>query len=261
MDVAECIAYFPMGEAHAKLPANVSHGDIWIKYSWPSDVMQLLLTVDALRRRNPHRQISLLVPYLPFARQDRQTSDSESFSLKVFADVLALCRFRTVLTFDPHSDVAAALIPNLEFEEQHSIAIEAVEDFVPTCLVSPDAGATKKIAKLSQATGLPILHCGKHREVSTGRLSGFWYNRDTSLDMSRCLLVDDICDGGGTFIGLADRIKEDYPQTVFGLYVTHGGFSKGLAPLFDVFQNVYCSNSLPLNPQDRLSKKVHVIHV
>jgi ribose-phosphate pyrophosphokinase len=72
--------------------------------------------------------------------------------------------------------------------------------------------------------------CSKKRDPLTGHLSGFEiknYNPNPNADGQDLLIVDDICDGGGTFVGLAKELRKAGAKKVY-LYVTHGIFSKGL---------------------------------
>ena len=110
------------------------------------------------------------------------------------------------------------------------------------CLISPDAGALKKIHKLSTALGgVPVVVCDKERDVRTGALTGFRVFAN-ELAGRHCLIVDDICDGGGTFVGLAAELRKLNPASV-SLAVSHGIFSKGLAPLTSALAQVYTTDS------------------
>ena len=109
-------------------------------------------------------------------------------------------------------------------------------------MVSPDGGALKKIYKLSEALGgLEVLECSKSRDVKTGALSGFKVYAD-HLQGRDCLIVDDICDGGGTFVGLAEQLRAHGAGKLY-LAVSHGIFSKGFEGLKAVFERVFTTDS------------------
>ena len=126
--------------------------------------------------------------------------------------------------------------------------INNFEDFV---LISPDAGASKKISKLAEKlkyTG-DILICSKERDTE-GNLTKTIIPGLNTLDIRKdCIIIDDICDGGRTFINIVKAIKENHDQISskdrgkFYLIVTHGIFSAGFEELNKYFDAIYCTNS------------------
>ncbi|MEZ4933480.1 MAG: phosphoribosyltransferase family protein [Saprospiraceae bacterium] len=101
------------------------------------------------------------------------------------------------------------------------------------CLVAPDAGAAKKLHSLAQQINISeIISCEKTRDVSNGKLSGFKVHA-TDLKNKTCLIIDDICDGGNTFIGIAKELKNKNAGFIY-LAISHGIFSDG----FDKFKNI-----------------------
>jgi ribose-phosphate pyrophosphokinase len=102
-------------------------------------------------------------------------------------------------------------------------------------IIAPDKGSVDRASAVARDLGLPVYFGEKTRDVETGRLTGFIFP-DVHVG-HRYLVVDDICDGGGTFIGLA----ADAPHDVFlDLYVTHGLFTKGTEALSKSFGRLYC---------------------
>ena len=118
-----------------------------------------------------------------------------------------------------------------------------------TAVVSPDAGAEKRAGKVAKLLGVPLIHGWKTRDVNTGKLKGFGLEGSTIA--GPLLVVDDICDGGGTFLGLADVINARGLQA--DLYVTHGIFSnaENTAKLLDSYGKVICTDSINFNKLDR----------
>jgi ribose-phosphate pyrophosphokinase len=113
-------------------------------------------------------------------------------------------------------------------------------------LISPDNGAAMRY-DLSKY-GVLTFTGGKKRDPRTGALSGFEMSLNSIdetaafLALKAALIVDDICDGGGTFIGLAEEIRKLNPDIKLGLYVSHGIFSKGLEVLDQHFDWVFASD-------------------
>lgn len=249
---------FSGGELHIKLKNGFDYKEVEkvvitqrIKNS--DDLMAILFAVDALKL-NGVKAFDLVIPYIPYARQDRKCVYGESFTLKVFTTLINTVGFEKVYVFDAHSDVSVALINNCENVSNEDYVIRAIMDLPnDTYLISPDSGANKKINKLYDSikneflaakTPNPILgvvKCDKVRNMHTGQLSDFTAFTD-DLNGADCLIVDDICDGGRTFIGVAKALKEKNAGNI-SLFVTHGIFSWGFAEIFKEIDRVYTTNS------------------
>lgn len=235
---------FSGGEPHIKINPdfdNTQKVTITHRLNSFNDLGLLCITVDALRRMDV-KNVDLFIPYFPAARQDRVMIKGEPLSVKVYADIINGMQFDKVFVFDAHSEVTPALVNNCEVISNHTF-IEAVVKAIgnEVKLISPDGGALKKIYKVSEFLGgVEVVECSKSRDVKTGRLSGFKvYNND--LQGMACLIVDDICDGGGTFVGLAEELKNKNAGKLF-LAVSHGIFNKGFAVL-DCFEKIFTTNS------------------
>ncbi len=256
-------ARFPGGETLIRLPkgcfATENHSSVIVNMNFQGndDLIDLMLLVDAVRRewrRNTGQPLfmSLHMPYLPYARQDRVCTQGESLSLKVIADLINSLKFDRVLCRDIHSDVGIALLENLYHHTLDGIAddLRALglgSDNKTLVLVSPDVGASKKIENFARANGYTqVVQAEKKRDVQTGLLTGFkvhaeeYEDYETQYDF---LIIDDICDGGGTFIGLAAEIRKVTKGRIL-LYVSHGIFSKGLDIFNGVLDQVITSNNM-----------------
>jgi ribose-phosphate pyrophosphokinase len=201
----------------------------------------LCLAVDALRRQDIELE-SLFIPYFPAARQDRVMVKGEPLSVKVYADIINSLNFKKVLVFDAHSEVTPALVNNCEVIANHKFIQSVIQSIgSDVLLISPDGGALKKIYKLSEFLGgIEVVECSKSRDVKTGKLKGFKVY-ESDLKGKNCLIVDDICDGGGTFIGLAEELKNKNAGKLY-LAVSHGIFNKGFEDL-NCFERIFTTNS------------------
>lgn len=226
------------------------------KVKTADDIMKILLTVDALRRLDITK-ISLAMPYLPYARQDRVCNVGEALSLDVFAALINSQNFHKVYMLDVHSEVGAALIKkSVNISNQLLVAntIDCI-DSPNLVLVSPDSGANKKMNKLSEALGdIPVVKCDKKRKLSDGSLSGFEVFAE-DLEGKDCLIVDDICDGGRTFIGIAAALKAKNAGKLY-LCVSHGIFSSTVESLLTWFEDIFTSDSFT----DK-NDSIHVIYL
>lgn len=221
---------FPGGERGCRiedLGIMASHLDVDFRGS--DDLIDMMMLADACQREYG-TPMKARIRYMPYARQDRVSAPGESHSLKVAASIINSCGFTQVEIWDPHSDVTEALVNNARFVRQDelfkSFASENIE--LGCVLLSPDAGALKKIYKCADGK-YNVICAQKLRDARTGKLGGCYIDtEDLALLRGREIwIVDDICDGGGTFIQLINYINERIPGTVVNLYVTHGIFSKG----------------------------------
>ncbi len=207
-----------------------------------NDMGLLLVAVDALERMGVE-DIALYLPYYPAARQDRVMKKGEALSVKVYADILNALHLSHISIFDPHSEVAPALLDNCQVISNHCFIQQVVEQIAePITLIAPDGGALKKIYQLAAFLGgMEVVECSKVRDTNTGALSGFRAYTDDLAGKS-CLLVDDICDGGGTFIGLAKELKHKNAGNLY-LAVSHGIFSNGFAGLLQHFTHIFTTDA------------------
>lgn len=235
---------FSGGEPHIKIvPDFDTNRKVTITHRLNSfnDLGLLCVTVDALRRMDV-KIIELFIPYFPAARQDRVMIPGEPLSVKVYADIINAMQLNKVFVFDAHSEVTPALLNNSTVIPNYAFIKEVLNKIGQNVkLISPDGGALKKIYKVSEFLGgVEVVECSKSRDVKTGKLSGFKVYED-DLNGMDCLIVDDICDGGGTFVGLAEELKKKNAGKLY-LAVSHGIFNKGFDVL-DCFDGIFTTNS------------------
>lgn len=215
------------------------------------NMQELALLSDAIFHIKPFIDSTLALPYLPYSRADRRFVEGDCHGLKMFGEFVNRLRYHRVKTLDVHSFRAQGHVGNLVNVNARPFIAKAVADITdhgghPIVLL-PDEGA--KRYNLDGA-----LQASKKRDPVSGKLSGFEIPSELA-NKRDVLIVDDICDGGGTFIGLAERIKESQATLNIGLgryhaplpklylYVTHGIFSKGIGELLQYFERIYTTNS------------------
>lgn len=237
---------FPGGEPHIRISSDlVDVNEVTITHRIQSfnDFGLLLLAVDALKNMQVE-YINLFIPYFPAARQDRLMTTGEALSVKVYAELINNLKLKSVTVFDPHSKVAPSLINNCEVVTNHEFIKRVVGRFdEKIVLISPDAGSLKKINQLSEFLDnkYEVIECSKSRDPKTGRISKFDVPVK-DLKGKDCLIVDDICDGGSTFLGLAKELKNKNVGKLY-LAVSHGIFSKGFVELDKYFDKIFATNS------------------
>ncbi len=255
---------FPTGEENVFIKEWIPHffmNDVYfvVKIDDAFSLMNLGMKVDILRREGC-RHISIVLPYLPYSRQDRYTVHGASFSLKVFARFLNSLNLETVYTVDAHSDVAGVIdnLVDLPIVDCVNNILSNFKDDWPV-LLSPDAGATKKIYKVIEKCSDPgrisLYTCEKQRNLSTGEITGIsvpnFSGKDKHADV---LVIDDICDGGRTFIEIAKKLPHNVKKYLF---VTHGVFSKN--DVFSYYDKIITTNSM--KPKFSLEENNHTINL
>ncbi len=245
--------FFNGGEPHVKITDEsvkaISGSGVKIvqRISCLDDLGKLFVLTDAIRRCRPH-SLAVVIPYFPGARQDRVANPGEALTAKVYADLINSQKFDVVIIGDPHSDVTPALINNVYVVTLANILGELTYENVlddSMSIIIPDAGATKRILACPRFNGMETIQCTKNRDTKTGKLTGaIVHNGD--LIGKKCLIVDDICDGGRTFEALAKELKKQGATRVC-LYVTHGIFSQGVIPLLSNLDHIITTNAFKQN--------------
>ena len=141
---------------------------------------------------------------IPNARMDRVHSDEDVFTLKWFAEEINRCEFSRVTVFDPHSDVAPALINRCEVHTPIREICQVIEESKPDVIYSPDAGAMKRYERdCSLGTGSSKVQClyhthgDKKRDWATGKILGLDVVGEVKPG-EKVRMIDDICSYGGT---------------------------------------------------------------
>jgi ribose-phosphate pyrophosphokinase len=230
---------FPDNQPHVNVE-GIEKGDeveVVCSLTNPLTVMHLLQTANALDHLSARKRV-LVIPYLMAARYDRLMMPGDSFDLEVIAGLINSCGFQKVLLWDVHSDVATKLIKNaINIKNRKMVESYRLQDAI---LICPDTGAAKKVSEYVGWNGhlKEIVYCNKKRELSTGKITLEVMDAQKCSDRN-CVIIDDICDGGGTFLAIAEQIKPKH----LTLIVTHGIFSKGFAALEQKFNAIIVSDS------------------
>lgn len=229
---------FNGGENHIKLQSPIPEQVTIEAQLKNSDyVMELFLATDALRRSGA-KEITLLCPYIPYSRQDRVMVKGEPLSIKVFTQMLNAQGYKAIYTLDNHSPVTTALIDNCIEIDNTRILAKFIE--ADSFLVSPDAGAYKKSLKIASYFELTMVCASKIRNVADGSITGTYVDV-TDLCGKDCYIIDDICDGGRTFIELAKVLNQKNSGEIF-LYISHGIFSYGVDSLKEHISKIHTTN-------------------
>lgn len=206
--------------------------------------IELLLLIDAIVSLNCIASLDLILPYLPYARADRRFVKGDCVGLSTFARAIDVLSINKTVTFDVHSREARFTLPTLRNVEPYPVIKYVLSNYlVKPTIILPDKGSLERYdLKNPVFDGYPIVHCDKVRDVATGALSGFAV---PEIGTKNAVIIDDLCDGGGTFVGIAEVLRRQQPDVIVDLYVSHGIFSKGLQQLSMYFGHIYTTDSFP----------------
>lgn len=219
---------------------------IYVTAHLNSVIMQAALphVFEALRHYYPYAEYCLELPYLPYARQDRRCNPGEAAGAKVFAQQINALGCQSVMITDPHSEVIAQLINGAQVLTQTDVFGDI--NFADYIIVAPDLGALKKVEHFAKHVGARgVIAFNKKRNLQTGEIIGqeMISVGNVVIGMNeKYLVLDDICDGGRTFVGVAEHLRAWNPERL-ELAVTHGIFSYGQEVVTDVYDKVYTTNS------------------
>lgn len=248
---------FPAGEKHIKhtegrdlQPVEIAifqptptsiHDDLFTLAMWSDYIQQSDGIPEPGAEFNGTKTV-LIMPYVPGARADRGVP----FGLEIYADFIRTLMIDQIVIFDPHSQRTPELLsawetltvvyPEEFFEQAYIKSIVGEYDGV----IAPDKGALLRAEGVAKALGIPVFTATKERDEATGKLSNFKIEGLTENEFY--LIVDDICDAGGTFKGLSKAAG--LPWGNLDLYVSHGVFSRdALDTMGEFFENIYTTNS------------------
>lgn len=249
---------FPGGEWHLRLPNNeipdyayvVNDNDI------AKDIILLGLWADWCHSLNCKAVVKM--PYLPAARADRGTP----FSGKVYANLINSLDIDEIIVFDPHSDIVPSLINNVKVVNSARVIKNQIFGksgyTTYTGIICPDEGAKGRATEVAEMANLPVYQAKKVRDFDTGKILDYQPGEVLNAPKDgRYLVVDDICDGGGTFKFLAETIE--IPRSQLGLWVSHGIFSGNAEQLNNYYGEIYTTDSVtPIN--DIGATTIHIEH-
>jgi len=210
------------------------------------------------------KEIHLYVPYIMGLRSDRLfVGGGVRYIKDVLAPILNSQNYESVTCYDAHSYVAENCINRLKVISNIDLIRFSIRNIYQPLtenstqrdwiLIAPDAGASHKIYKSAEAIGYTgdIIICSKERDAN-GKLTKTTVPLTSHCSVKDLIIIDDICDGGNTFINIAIEI-DNYKKKLISnggawsgklyLIVTHGIFSAGYANLSKYFDGMYCTNS------------------
>lgn len=218
-------------EVFVEILENVRGEDVFViqSTSYPANdnLMELLVTIDALRRGSAHR-ITAVIPYFGYARQDRKTGPRTPISAKLVANLITTAGASRVLTIDLHAGQIQGFfdIPTDNLVGLPVFAkdiTETVKNGGDVTIVSPDVGGVVRARALARRIDADLAIIDKRRErAGVSEVM----NIIGDVKGQRCILFDDIVDSAGTLCNAAVALTDAGATSVLA-YVTHGVLSGG----------------------------------
>ncbi len=217
-------------EVFVEIHENVRGEDVFViqSTSYPANdnLMELLITLDALRRSSA-RRVTAVMPYFGYARQDRKTGSRTPISAKLVANLITEAGANRVLTMDLHAMQIQGFfdIPVDNLYAAPLFTADIRERFTgrEIMIVSPDIGGVLRARDLASRLSCDLAIIDKRRERAG--ISEVM-NIIGEVDGCDCILVDDLCDSGGTLCNAAAALMAEGARSV-NVYVTHGVLSGG----------------------------------
>lgn len=211
--------------------------------------LELIICATQCLREAGVETISLYIPYCLGGRSDRKfESGGINYIKSVLAPIINSQKYDRVGILDPHSDVLEACIDRFKGIDNTGL-VKFASSLIggssnQISLVSPDAGALKKIYSVAKSFKINnVVTASKVRDIGTGNIVRTELPTMDLDGIEHIVIVDDICDGGRTFIELAKEIKKQTSKPIY-LIVTHGIFSAGFEKLSDELEGIFCTNSI-----------------
>lgn len=246
---------FPDGQLNLILPEIDRKYDIDCinyRFTCSDDIFIFIQLVDILQRQEI--QVSTLrICYLLCARQDRVVNFNQPYSLKIIANIVNSLNAKSVEIVETHSSKTLELINN---SKEISVLDSILYKHNLFTLCYPDKGA---YLRYSTTFGLESIICSKKRNPENNELSEFEIINSPKIINKDVIMIDDLCDGGGTFCGLAPIVKnyigKDHKLI---LIVTHAIQLAGIEKVAKVYNQVFISNSYKDWTEEILPSNVYV---
>ena len=222
---------FANGEIYVRFEESVRGSDCFVLQSHTQPLnkwlMEQLLMIDALKRGSAKR-ITAILPFYPYARQDKKHRGREPISARLIADLMLTAGADRIVSVDLHTDQIQGFFDG---PVDHMHAMPILTDHIKEnynldnlCVVSPDAGRVKVAEKWANTLGdapMAFVHKTRSTEVANQVVA----NRVVGdVDGKDCVLLDDMIDTGGTIAGAVGVLKKAGAKSVV-IACTHGVFS------------------------------------
>ena len=261
--VGDCkVHHFADGEILCEIGESVRGKDVFIVQSTSNPVtenlMEILVLTDALKRASA-REITAVIPYFGYARQDRKAKPRQPITSKLVADLLTTAGVNRVVTVDLHAAQIQGFF-DIPVDEMQALPLlikyfrkKKVQDL---CVVSPDHGGATRARKMSEAFDCPIAIIDKRRpKPNVAEVMGIIGN----VEGKNCILIDDMIDTAGTITAGVDMLKQKGAKDVY-IACTHGVLSGPAVERLSTcaVKEVVITNTIEIPQEKKFDKLVSV---
>jgi len=207
------LTLFADGESKLRIPSVNNKRCIIVQSLYPpSDrhIVQLLMIIHKCKKDNASK-ITVIIPYMAYARQDKAFLEGEIISIAVLAQLIENFGVDEVITVDIHNDVSLSYF---SVNIKNVTAIPALAEYIKnnitidkSFIISPDAGGIKRANKFAQLLKLPMLCLKKKRDRKTGFVS-IDENIGMNVDGMNAILVDDMISTGGSIVKACEVLQK-----------------------------------------------------
>ena len=262
--VDSSIKKFADGEIYIEINENIRGNSIFILQSISSpandNLMELLLCIDALKRSSA-KNITAVIPYFGYARQDRKVVPRTSISAKLVSNLITKAGADRVVTVDLHAgqiqgffDIPVDNLFSTPIFARHVKKNLKNKDII---CVTPDVGGTERARALGKLLGANLAIVDKRRPAP-GKSKVM--NVIGNVENKTCIVVDDIIDSGGTIINAAQALKERGAKEVY-VYITHGVLSGEAVKKIQksVIKNLVITDTIDNNEKVKKVRNIEVL--
>lgn len=241
-DIKYDIFKFPDGEVQITL-GEFSHKEDYIdvkcRITNAEELFIVCQVCDIFDRHAVNYMLSIY--YLMSMRMDRVMEFNRPFTLKIVMDMLWHYNASSIRVLEPHSEVYRRLNPHAE---ELFISTKGLPPNWVNCqIVYPDKGASERYS-FHYSMDLPVIQCSKERNISTGKITSIKIDNPQDIKDKPLLIIDDLCDGGGTFCGIAKAFeKVGVSKDRLNISIIHMVNAKGIENLSKHFNHVWFTNS------------------
>ena len=264
--VNSSIRKFSDGEIYVEINENIRGNSIFIVQSISSpandNLMELLLCIDALKRSSA-KNITAVIPYFGYARQDRKVVPRTSISAKLVSNLITKAGADRVVTVDLHAgqiqgffDIPVDNLFATPIFARH--ARKKIKSRKIVC-VAPDVGGTERARALGKLLNVGLAIVDKRRP-KPGQSQVM--NVIGDVKGQTCIIVDDIIDSGGTIVNAARALKAKGAKDVF-VYITHGVLSGDAVKKIknSVIKNLVITDTIDNSEKIRNVKNIEVLPI
>src|SRR6266550_877276 len=256
---------FSDGEFNFQIEENVRGGDVFIvQPTCPptdSNLMELLVMLDAFRRSSAER-VTAVIPYYGYGRSDKKDRPRVPISAKLVANLLTTAGAQRVLTMDLH---AAQIQGFFDIPVDHLYSAPVMigyyqKNLLPNLtVVAPDTGGAERARAYAKRLDADLALCDKRREKAN---VAEVMNVVGDVDGRSCLIVDDMCDTGGSLTKVARALKDAGAERIHACF-THAVLSgEAIEHLEESdIEQIVITNTIPLRDHACESKKIKVLSI